>query len=474
MASRLRRERWTGLNRSQFVALAVLTLACFSLAAQSRPDASGPTPEQEFQAAITARDQGDLDRASLLLQNLRHRHPGLFAVDESLGLIYVAQEKYAEALPLLQAAVREQPSSDVAHSNLGADLFKLKRNREALSEFTEAARLNPQNPMTQQGLGELLLDAGKPAEAAIAFNKALASKPNDPDLKLSLATAWVAARNFDRANAVLEKFPAADNSADAQVLLGQVEEGKGHPVEAARHFDRAVQLEPTEANVWMLGVEFLRHWTFDAAISEFEVATQKFPESTRMKLALGAAYFGDQKYGKAVPVFADLLTQDKNNALYAELLGMACNAVSESARPQCSALLAYAEAHPRDAKASTYAAEMLLDEEQSKPRLEQARSLLGNALSADPKSANAQFEMGQMKQDEGDWKGSIVNLETAVRLKPDLAQAHYRLALAYWRSGRKEEAQAQMALHKKYSQQEQKDLDRRLREITVFVMDVKK
>jgi len=474
MESRQRRKRGPRVGRSWNLVLAGLSLACFSIAAQSQPDASRSTPEQEFQAAMAARDRGDLERAASMLENLRRHHPGLFAVDESLGLIYVAQEKYSDALPVLQAAVREQPASDVAHSNLGADLFKLKRNREALAEYSEAARLNPQNPMTQQGLGELLLNAGKPDQAAEAFTRAVSARPNDSDLKLSLATALVAAGNFDRAQMILAGFPNSENSADVQVLLGQVEEGKGHPVEAARAFERAVQLEPTEANVWMLGVEFLRHWTFDAAIPEFEAATQKFPQSIRMKLALGAAYFGDQKYAQAVPVFADLLETDKDDALYAELLGMACNAVTESDRPRCSTLLAYAEAHPRDAKASTAAAEMLLTAEQSGHHTDEARQLLVNALAADPKLANAQFEMGQLKQDEGNWKGSIPNLETAVRLKPDLAQAHYRLALAYWRSGRKEEAQAQMALQKKYSQQEQQDLDRRLREITVFVMDVKR
>ena len=92
---------------------------------------------------MAAQDQGDLEKAKSILIELRRSQPGLFPVDESLGLIYVAQQQYADALPLLQAAVHEQPSSDVAHSNLGADLFKLKRNKEALDEFTTAARLNP-------------------------------------------------------------------------------------------------------------------------------------------------------------------------------------------------------------------------------------------------------------------------------------------------------------------------------------------
>jgi tetratricopeptide (TPR) repeat protein len=443
------------------------------LTAQADYGTKQETLDGEFQSAMAARDDGDIDRARTILLDLHRRRPDNFAVNESLGLIYVTQEKYADALPLLQSAVREQPSSDAAHANLGADYFKLKRNKQALEEYAVAARLNPKNPATQQGLGELLLDAGKPAMAAKAFTAALAANPNDPDLEMSLATALVVAHSFDSAKAILDKFPDADTSADAQVLFGQVAEGKGNALDAARHFQRAVDLGPTEEHIWILGVEFLRHWTFDAAIPEFDAGAQKFPASTRMKVALGASYFGDAKYEQAIPVFASLLENDKDNALYAEFLGMACNAVTQSAKTQCSSLITYAQSHPRDAKAVTYAASLLLSETAGGPNTDQARALLTHAIAANPHFADAQYQMGLLKQEDGDWHGSIPNLESAVKLKPDLAEAHYRLALAYWRAGRKDEAQSQMALQKQYSYQHRQDLDRRLRQITTFLVSVK-
>lgn len=452
-----------------------LILSTFQALAQARQQSSTTSSlDSEFQAAMTARDQGDLDHAKSLLLDLRRRRPGNFAIDESLGLIYVAQEQYADALPFLQAGAREQPSSDAAHANLGADYFKLKRNQDALDEYEVAVRLNPKNPATQQGLGEVLLNAGRPQEGVEAFSAALAVNPNDPDLQLSLATALTGARDFDRAQKILAILPGTDSDADVQVLLGQCSEGKGDPLAAAHHFQRAVELDPTEEHVWALGVEYLRHWTFDAAIPEFEAAIQKFPTSTRMRVALGASYFGDGKYRLAIPIFDFLLENDGDSALYAELLGMACNAVTESDKQQCSSLIAYARTHPHDAKASTYAASMLLTETASDKRAEEARLLLKNAIAAAPNLANAQYQMAVLKQENGDWSGSIANLETAVKLKPDLAQAHYRLALAYARTGRKDESQTQIALQKRYAQQERRDLDQRLRQITTFLVDVKK
>ena len=464
-------KAWPCSKAATCAAWAILVFASGSTIAQRQTQAASTDLESKFQEAMAAQDHGDLERAKSILIALRRGHPGIFAVDESLGLIYVAQQQYGDALPLLQAAVREQSSSDVAHVNLGADLFKLQRNQEALEEYTAAARLNPKNPTTQQGLGELLLDAGKPERAAQAFSMALEGKASDADLELDLATALVASKSFDKAFDVLNEIPGTDNSADAQVLFGQIEEAKGRPVEAARRFDRAVKLEPSEANVWLLGVEFLRHWTFEPAIKEFVAATSAFPQSKRMLLGLGTAYFGDGKYAESVPVFASLLKDDPDNALYAELLGMSCTTVLQEARSQCGSLIAYAKSHPRDAKASAYATASVLQGVPTEEELRVADGLLRNAIAANPKQPDARYQMGLLKQARGDWVGSISDLEKAVALKPDLAGAHYHLSLADWRSGRKQQAQEEMQLYQKYSKQEKDNLAQRRHQIAVLLID---
>jgi tetratricopeptide (TPR) repeat protein len=75
-------------------------------------------------------------------------------------------------------------------------------------------------------------------------------------------------------------------------------------------------------------------------------------------------------------------------------------------------------------------------------------------------------------QDESDWKGSIPYLERAIKLDPGLSQAHYRLARAYWRVGRKQEADAQMKLEKSSALEQQEDLHRRLSQITALTVNV--
>jgi tetratricopeptide (TPR) repeat protein len=465
------RNRMSRSASLAWVALAscVLPLSLSATTASTRQTAD----DAQFQAAMAAQDRGDLEQARTILIKLRRLHPGNFAVDESLGMVYVAQHKFAEALPFLEEAARVQPSSDAAQANLGAALYRVHRNAEALFAFRRAAQLNPANPETQQSLGELLLDAGQPREAAGAFAQAMRLKKNDPALTLEYASALVAAADLDQAEQAVIALPGSDNSAEAHAVLGEIDEKRGNYRAAANHFARAAELDPSEAHVWALGVEFLRHWTFDAAIREFQAGAVDFPASTRMKLGLATAYFGAGKYGEAIPVFAALLQQDKDNHLDAEMLGMACTAVSSAGKDDCSTLIAYAQSHPRDARAAAYATTLLLTENAGPAEIAIGRKLLNQAIRTDPRLPEAQYLMGLVRQQDGDWSGSIANLEAALQAKPQLAQAHYRLALAYWRTGRKQEAQLEAALQKKYAQAQQQDLDRRLREITTLIVDVR-
>jgi tetratricopeptide (TPR) repeat protein len=447
-------------RRRQTVAIAVLVCAC--MAAPLRPvsapdDASNAAMEREFQEALAAQDNGDLDRAESLLRDLHTHHPGFFQVDETLGLLLVSRGNLANALPMLQSAVREQPA-----------YYQLHRDQLALDEFEHAVQINPANVSAQESLGRVSIENEKPEQAAKAFLAAQKLKPDDSDLKLDCITALLAANHLHDAQEMLSTLVDSDESARAQSLLGEADEKAGKFQQAGQHYARAVALEPSEENAWQMAVELLRHWTFDAAVAEFQAASAKFPESERLRIGLGAAFFGDARYAQAVPVFADLLQSDPDSTKYAELLGISCNAPLATNTPRCSMLVSYAQAHPADARAATYAAGYLLTEIDNQQNVDLARQLLTRAVAADPKLPEAQFQMGVALQQSDDWKGSIAYLERAVRLRPDYAQAHYRLARAYWKVGRHQDGQVQMELQKKFARQEQDDLNRRLSQIATF------
>jgi tetratricopeptide (TPR) repeat protein len=426
--------------------------------------------ERDFQAAMAAEDKGDLEGAEAQLLKLHKEHPGIFPVDESLGLLLASRGDASGAVPFLEAGVREQPASDVAHANLGAAFYQLHRSQFALGEFQKAVQINSSNISAQRSLGRIYMEDHRPEKAAEALLAAERLSPGDSDLKLDCATALLEANRLDQAGKMLSVVADADRSARAQSLMGELDEKEGKIQDAAAHLNRAVQLEPSEDNAWRLGAEFLRHWTFAAAETEFAAASQKFPESDRLRLGLGLARFGDAEYAEAIPEFADLLKRNSDSEMYAELLGMLCDAPLEASVPDCGALVEYANAHPHNARVAVYAASFLMKQNDDK-NTRFARKLLRGALAANPDLPEAQLEMGVILQDDENWADSIPYLERAVRLKPNLAQAHYRLSRAYAEIGRRQNALTEIELEKKFSRQEQEDLERRLRQITSLIVE---
>lgn len=458
--------------------LLVVSLAPARAAAQSPTDntrlgqtsAGAGDDAQMFQQAQDAMQRGDLGTARPLLVRLHARLPESFEVNELLGLLYASQSDWARALPPLQAAAKERPDSNIARANLGATLLKLHRASDAAQELQAAVRLEPKDPATQENLGQAEMLLRKPAEAAKAFGAALPLDPGNADLAYNDALALFDSRSYAQAREALGRMPGVELSPSAQSLYGDIDEKLARYKQAAQHELNAARLDPSESNIYVLGVELLRHWTFAPAIQEFAAGLKRYPDSRRMRLGLGVAYYGNGNYDQAIPVLADLLADDPDNPVYADLLGRTCTVLTEGKAPRCSTLVQFAERHPHNATLATYAATSILHRPSNPQDLQVAQTLLQHAIAAGPKLAEARMEMGVLLQTESKWAQSVAPLETAVRLKPDLAQAHYRLARAYSHLGQHAQAQRQIALDQQYSKSQQQNLNARMQEVTTLVV----
>ncbi|MFP5230044.1 MAG: tetratricopeptide repeat protein [Acidobacteriota bacterium] len=432
-----------------------------------------PEEQQNFRTAMEAVNRGDAATAQPLLMALRARHADNFEINESLGLIEAGENNLQAALPLMEAAAAERPDSAAASVNLGVACLKLGHNAEAAWALEHAVHLDPQDARAEAALGQAWMALGKPANAAEAFRYALAAGGEDATLLYNAALADFDSGDAAGAASLLARLPGAEASPAAQSLYGDVEEKLGRYKEAGQHYLNAARLDPTEANEYVLGVEFLRHWTFGPAAREFAAALQRYPQSRRLRVGLGVAYFGDHNYKQAIAVFSALLESDPENATDADLLGRACSVLSEGMDPNCAPLLAYARKHPEQATIATDAAISLLNQPGDTAQMAEAEHLLDEALRAAPNQPEVHYEKGMLLQRELRWKQSIPELQAAIRLRPDYAAAHYRLALAWERSGEHDKARAEIALQQKYSAQENRDRDERLGQMQTLLITMR-
>jgi tetratricopeptide (TPR) repeat protein len=232
----------------------------------------------------------------------------------------------------------------------------------------------------------------------------------------------------------------------------------------------AARLEPSEANIYDLTIELLRHWSWQPATEIAQFGVQRFPESKRLKMAEGIAYYGNGRYVESSAIFAALLAADPENEDYGSLLGRSCSSMGGSAGPQCGSLIAFAEKHPANAQIAVYAALSILHGPATDQGLEQAQQLLQQAMHANPKLPEAYYQLGVLQQQRLQWNESERSLKKAIELRPTFAEAHYRLARAYSHTDRHELATKEIALQQQYSKQEKEQSDAQLKEVTTFLV----
>ena len=466
---------WTGLRN--LVPILLLVSVTGTLAGQA-PREAHPSAHRRMSAqdetalhqALDAYDQGKAKEAEPILRDLAKRYPASYEASEALGSIYAETGDPARALPFLEQASVLSPHEALAHANLGAAYLKLSRANDAVRELDKATALDPRNGLTQSNLGQALMSTRQPQLAAKAFSVAAEIAPGDVETQYNWALALYESGSARAAADVLRKLPATGMTDQMHSLAGDAEEQAGSYKEALTHFQAAAQLNPSDANLYALTGELLRHWTWAEAIEVANFGAGRYPASTHFKLAAGIGYYGKGDYTEAVRVFAGLLRAEPDNAAVADLLGRSCSLLADGENTGCEGMYDFAQRHPGNAVMTTYAAVAILHAPREKQDLDKAAVLLRSAIAAKPDYAEAYFQMGVLEQTRLLWKESAADLERAVALRPKSPEAHYRLSRAYTHLGRREEAQAEIALNRTYSQEAKDNLDAKMQEVVTFLL----
>ena len=150
--------------------------------------------------------RGEHDAAIMLLkEGLGAAEPGGDLRDDLLRML-LQQDRAAEAVPYLDAALRERPDdADLLH-NAAVALAGTGRTAQALALAGRLTEGHPQDPRGWLDLGVVLGRAGRLLEARDAFAAGLARAPGHPEL----------ARNLARAEALLEKPPQDPSRPDVE------------------------------------------------------------------------------------------------------------------------------------------------------------------------------------------------------------------------------------------------------------------
>jgi tetratricopeptide (TPR) repeat protein len=436
---------------------------------------------------IVLAEMADLKGAEQHLREAARLNPADPAALVNLGKLLAARGERAAAAKELQAALGRDPESIAAHLNLGLIQIADKQFRQAEIHLQTAAALAPADiairmailqaqlgskrfpaakntasgilaiaPSRQEALqmiGALQAQAGDYPEAIRNLEKASSLAPDSYEVRYNLGLAYQRSGDAKHALEVLEPLAKRNSSAELANLLGSVYESSSQYLDAVKSFQRAAESEPANEDyrfdyIW----ELLEHRSFEPARLVAEPAVHDFPSSMRMKLALGVAWFGLQRFREAQELFVATAKQFPNSDLPLYYVTLAPD-TSELTIPETKALLtAQHERLPRRFLPLYLLGHVELRDGNAKL----AAELLQQSIRLQPDHAQARYELGRAYAELRRFHEAIEQYEASVRLQPGVAEAWYRLYLAAHSSGDADRATHAERMFRKLQQETEK------------------
>ena len=266
--------------------------------------------------------------------------------------------------------------------------------------------------------------------------------------------------------------PGQPPPSSVQIRSAQIEEKQGNPLQAVHEYQRAAEMNPSESNFFDWGAELLVHHAVEPAIEVFTKGNRLFPDSARMLVGLGVAWYARGSYDQAARRLceaSDLNPGDANPYLF---LGKIQSVETTQSEGLVERLQRFARLQPENALANYYYALSLwkqrknLDDTQT---VLQAESLLRKSVRLDPKLGPAYLQLGILSSDRKDFSQAISAYQKAIAASPRLEEAHYRLAQAYRRTGEQSKAQQELQLYDQLSKQTAEEVERERHEVQQFV-----
>lgn len=266
--------------------------------------------------------------------------------------------------------------------------------------------------------------------------------------------------------------PALLDQAGQHHLLGDLAEKSGDSLKAVREYQKAAELDPSEANLFDWGAELLLHRAAEPAIEVFSKGNRLFPRSARMLVALGVSWYSNGSYDQAAQRLCEASDLDPADPQPYLFLGKIQSVETNQSECPLDRLKRFAKLQPENALANYYYGVSLWKRRKGPDDAEtvaQAESHLTRAVQLDPKLGVGYLQLGVLYSEQKDFPRAISSYQSAIQAAPQLEEAHYRLAQAYKRTGKKEQAEEELRVYNQLSKSKDEEVERERRESRQFV-----
>ena len=211
----------------------------FALAYAGSAEASLMMFDLKKDSVWTQRALGAALQAARMNENLPEVH-------YSLGSVYTATGRTAEAIAELKRALELAPNSDDGLRRLGVAYLASQRTKEGIAAFQEAIRVNPYYWMNYNRLGGAYFQTGDYQKAMEAFRKISELEPDRAAGYANMGVVYFRQGKWNECIPVFQKAIQLQPQPLYYSNLGAAYFYQGRYAEAAQMFQKSVELRPND------------------------------------------------------------------------------------------------------------------------------------------------------------------------------------------------------------------------------------
>ena len=351
------------------------------------------------------------------------------------------EKQYAKYMENLQRNIGIRPDDPKLRLQLGKTYLELGKPDQALEAFRAAGKLTS-DPDILAACGKALLDGGQYAASREFLEPAVAARPAAVDLRLDLATAVFNSAGPDEGLKTLDETPAAQRQGDYFLLRAQILDAMNKPQEAAEALNRGFATAPTRPDLYYQATLFLiKHEQYKRAIGLLELANKTIPDVPELELLQAMAYELVRDHDNTMRVLARIESRWPEWSMPYMIQGitLAIRLRSAEAEP----VLKNAIALGADNGISNYYLALVIVNSNPE-RVEEAQQAISKALQLTPDDVYVQSLAGKIDYLRKDYPAAVEHLNAALRLWPEMTEAHETLAGVYRAMGDKEKSVAEL------------------------------
>jgi tetratricopeptide (TPR) repeat protein len=274
--------------------LAALLMALGSLATQAE------TAREWFRRGVEAQQRGDWAAARQAYEETLKAAPKHAEAMANLGAVLLKLGQAREAAVRLEAASRLRPSVHAIRLLLAGAWFQLGEFPRAQKEIETVVAAEPGNGAARRLYGLILLKQGDLAQGAAQLEKALEGQPQNVELAATLVTTYVARKDLERAQQLLDGPLAGVQTAEAALARAAVAAARGNHLAAVAELDAALSQNPDLPTARsQRGLSHLMLGHMEEARRDFEEELKRNPADYTANANLGWLLLQEKRYAAA-------------------------------------------------------------------------------------------------------------------------------------------------------------------------------